>query len=1227
MHKKTFYLLLCLLALCGQYAEAQKKSTPKYPSLFWEITGNGLTRPSYLFGTMHVSNKMVFHLSDSFYTALKSVDAVALELNPDTWQSKMVEMNKVKQDYSNFVQSPRGDLLTEKSFAIGPYADELKMAMSSEPTMVNSLLYRSYKAREDFEEDTFLDLYIYQTGKKLGKRATGVEDYFETEKIVLEAYADMAKEKKKKSLDLDGESMYNISEKTQEAYRRGDLDLLDSLSRMVDRSEAFTEKFLYKRNEIQANSMDTIMRKSSLFVGVGAAHLPGKRGVIELLRAKGYQLRPIFMNDRDALQKDTVDHLKVPVVLTTRTAEDGFYSVDMPGPLFNLSEDSRSLDRRQYSDMSNGSYYVVSRIKTYAGFIGQDETEVLKKVDSVLYENIPGKILSKKAITRNGYAGYDISNRTRSGNLQRYNIFVTPLEILMFKMSGKESYVQGPEAEQFFSSIRMKEPNNSLQEFTPARGGFAIGFPQTPASFFNDNTADGIDRWEYYAGDKTTGDAYLVFKKSVYNFRIVDEDSFDLGLIESSFRSSEYFDKQQSRQFGSLNGYPYLDVKEKMKDGSIISARYLIKGPDYYVIAARSKNKKKDFSSFLQSFHFTKENYGPTNLYTDTSFRFTVNTPVFPVLDEDYRGRAEKTASDMAAGSSGNTEFWPKIKTALFKNDSTGERIAVNIQEYPKYYFPRDNKPFWKDELLESAKRADLVLRKSDSSRLAGGGMRYDFIFSDTGSSRTIRRMVQLDGRYLYSLVTMGDTLSAPSAFVSSFFNSFTPIRAKAGEGIYDNKLPAFFADIFSKDSTTRAKARQSISNVYYGEQGVPGIINAINQLSFTDKDYFGIKSKLIAELGYIKDTVKPVVVQHLKKIYEQTADTSFFQNEVLMALARHKTQPAYDLLKTLLLQDPPVFDNNYTYSLLFNYLDDSLALARSFYPELMQLSTLDDYKDRVTGMLVKLVDSNMITAKDYDTYYAKIYFDAKIELKKQRSKDEKLMEKERKKDDDNNGNNYQRYGSSYANSKTDLDNYSVLLLPFYDQHNTVPKYFERLLQSNDPMVRMNASVLLLKGGKKVADNILLQLASDDKYSSRLYSRLEKINRTDAFPAKYKSQVALSRSYLVNSRNYDKIDSIALISKQKATYRNKKGTVYFFKYRVKKEDDWKIGISGLQPENEKEISSDDKLVLMTDKKIKEDEPLHEQLQLQLKKLLFNFHKSGRNFYNSNDYARVMRTID
>ena len=98
-----------------------------------------------------------------------------------------------------------------------------------------------------------------------------------------------------------------------------------------------------------------------------------------------------------------------------------------------------------------------------------------------------------------------------------------------------------------------------------------------------------------------------------------------------------------------------------------------------------------------------------------------------------------------------------------------------------------------------------------------------------------------------------------------------------------------------------------------------------------------------------------------------------------------------------------------------------------------------------------------------------------------------------------------------------------------------------------------------------------------------------------------------------------KMDSIVLLSSKPITFRNKKGIIYFFKYRVKKDDEWKIGISGLQPENINETGSNSQLSRLTDKRIREDEPLDDQLQLQLKKILFSLSKSGRNFYQGQGY--------
>lgn len=78
----------------------------------------------------------------------------------------------------------------------------------------------------------------------------------------------------------------------------------------LEPSKAFKEKFLYKRNILQAVAIDSIIKITSLFAGIGAAHLPGERGVIELLRQKGYTVRPIPMSKRDAVQKDEIEKEK-----------------------------------------------------------------------------------------------------------------------------------------------------------------------------------------------------------------------------------------------------------------------------------------------------------------------------------------------------------------------------------------------------------------------------------------------------------------------------------------------------------------------------------------------------------------------------------------------------------------------------------------------------------------------------------------------------------------------------------------------------------------------------------------------------------------------------------------------------------------------------------------------------------------------------------------------------
>jgi hypothetical protein len=116
--------------------------------------------------------------------------------------------------------------------------------------------------------------------------------------------------------------------------------------------------------------------------------------------------------------------------------------------------------------------------------------------------------------------------------------------------------------------------------------------------------------------------------------------------------------------------------------------------------------------------------------------------------------------------------------------------------------------------------------------------------------------------------------------------------------------------------------------------------------------------------------------------------------------------------------------------------------------------------------------------------------------------------------------------------------------------------------------------------------------------------------------AKYLSAFNYAYRYRGNSRsdNQDKMDSIVFIKKQLIETDKGKGYVYFFKYREKKDDKWRIAISGMQPADSVGLSYKNLYTKFTDEKIKEDEPLDDQLNFQLKKIIFANREGSESFF-------------
>ena len=1223
MLKKTLFLSLLIFFTVNGRAQI---TAHKYPSLLWEITGNGLKKPSYLFGTMHVSNKMVFHLSDSFYLALQSCDAVALELNPAYWQRDMMQMTAARQQIDAYLKDGSNDYLTEQSFRLTDYTDDLKAALTQEPAQINSLLYRTLPSEADYEEDTYLDLYLYQTGRKLGKQAGGVEDYYQTEKILFDAYRAMAREKNSQKQSGQNISADELVKNIEDAYKRGDLDLLDSLERVSFNSPAYLDKFLYGRDSIQAYSIDTILRHHTLFVGVGAAHLPGPKGVIELLRKKGYILRPVKMQDQDAARKEAIDRLKVPVEFREVTTDHGFVKVAVPGTLYPRGDDDKVNNNEswQYADMDNGTYYMLTSVKTHAAMLGQSPAEITKKVDSLLYENIPGKILTKTAISRNGYPGFDITNKTRRGDIQRYMILITPFEVLVFKMSGNEDYVEGPEAGTFFNSVTLISPGQEWNNFVSGGGGFSVRLPQIPHEISYLNNADNLNRWEYEAYDSASGNSYMIWKEAVQNYHFLEEDSFDLSLMEESLKQSGIIQQEISRRFGKQNGYAVLDLVFSLKSGAALYARAILRGSQYYLLAVRSPVRSFNPASFFKSFSFIPFVYPKPSLFKDSLLHFEVTTPVQPDLDPRLMNLvAEATSEDFLNDLNKTFVYWPKIRYAYFQSDATGEAVRVSVRQFPRYYYSTDTAKFWKYYLNEKQYKG-MVIKSRMTLQVPGSCTGYKLVIGDTNTVRQLTTFLLLKDDRLFELSALEDTLEGDNGFSKTFMDSFRPETNNFGPSVFQPKLPEFFSDFSSPDSLVRQRAAAAIDQVKFTCAAIPEMEAAISGLTFGEPNYSDIKNKLISELGYIDDTLcGDLRVQYLAGLYTRTADTGYFQNTILQALANIGNRQAYDTLKSLLLQDPPVFDDPDDYSSLFESLADSLSLAKTLFPEIMQLGSVEDYRKPLYNLLQTLLDSGFLGASDYREYYSTLYFAAKISLKKQQLRDEKILEKQ----EDGDGSGYSLMNTeSLSDEQTGIRQYSDLLIPFYKDYAAIPRFFDKLLASTDPAVRLNTATLLLRHHFPVPDSVLLSLAASNKYRALLYSNLETLGMTGLFPDKYRLQEAMARSVLLNNKNLDSFGDIRLVGKQWVQLKNRSGYVYYFMYKTNPGDrSWQIGLSGLQPSDLQKVSSNTDLTSMTGKTITTDRPVLEQFGESLKRMLISRHPDAAYFFeDDNDYRYLQR---
>ncbi|MFN4313376.1 MAG: TraB/GumN family protein [Chitinophagaceae bacterium] len=288
--KAILAVTMSLISLAG-LAQQTGQNT-----LLWKISGNGLDKPSFLFGTIHMLCKEDAGLSANLRQAIRDAEEVYFEVDLDNMMEMISIMTKLKMNGDTTLRDLLNDTEYEKVKAYFEAHSSMvpfSMLESYKPILAASLLQQNSMV---CDETAMMEQEIMNVAHGMGKKIRGLETMGYQASVLDNIPYKLQAEQLLRYVEGAGDKEAQDKELSQmmDAYRDQDLGRLEELISQSDPAIAnYTEVLLYQRNRNWVEKMKKIMPGHSLLFAVGAGHLPGSEGVIDLLRKAGYKVTPV----------------------------------------------------------------------------------------------------------------------------------------------------------------------------------------------------------------------------------------------------------------------------------------------------------------------------------------------------------------------------------------------------------------------------------------------------------------------------------------------------------------------------------------------------------------------------------------------------------------------------------------------------------------------------------------------------------------------------------------------------------------------------------------------------------------------------------------------------------------------------------------------------------------------------------------------------------------------
>ena len=280
-----------LLSSCN--AQQKLKVNKDENTMLWQISGKEIKQTSFLFGTFHLMCKDDISFSSQLKAAVTNTNVVYLEMDMDDPSIMLSGLKLMSMKDGAKLQ----DLYKPEEYAkISSYFKDslhmpIGMLQTVKPFFLAAMLYPKMmpcKAVSGVEEE------LMKFAKMQKKEIKGLET-MEFQAAVFDSipYKEQAKELLKSIDSIASYQKYFV--KMMSVYKQQQLSSMEGLLKDTEFGmEDHQDLLLNDRNKNWVKQLKNMLPNQSVFVAVGAGHLVGKQGLINLLKKEGYTLTPIY---------------------------------------------------------------------------------------------------------------------------------------------------------------------------------------------------------------------------------------------------------------------------------------------------------------------------------------------------------------------------------------------------------------------------------------------------------------------------------------------------------------------------------------------------------------------------------------------------------------------------------------------------------------------------------------------------------------------------------------------------------------------------------------------------------------------------------------------------------------------------------------------------------------------------------------------------------------------